>query len=89
MDVSGKAHRRREKFQDLHLKIIDFTEEIVKIIILDLKIPKISGAFGAKTTQIIRKKTEENPEKKSGILEFFPDFPSISEFRNPGKFSGF
>ena len=89
MDVSEKARRRREKFQDLHLKIIDFTEKIVKINILDLKIPKISGAFGAKTTQIIRKKQRENPEKKSGILEFFPDFPSISEFRNPEENSGF
>ena len=48
MDVTGKARRRLEKFQDLHFKIIDFTEEIVKITIFDLKIPKISGAFGAK-----------------------------------------
>ena len=56
MDVSGNARRRRENFQDLYLKIIDFTEENIKIIILDLKIPKNSGAFGAKTTQIIRKK---------------------------------
>ena len=73
MDVSGKARRRREKFQDLYLKIIDFTEEIVKIIILDLKIPKISGAFGAKTTQIIREKQGEIPKK----------------IRNSGVFSGF
>ena len=56
MDVSGKARRRLENFQDLYLKIIDFKEEIDKIIILYLKISKISGAFGAKTTKKIRKK---------------------------------
>ena len=32
MDVSGEARRRGENFQDLHLKIIDFTKEIVQII---------------------------------------------------------
>ena len=31
MDVSGKARRRLEKFQDLHFKIVDFTKEIVQI----------------------------------------------------------
>ena len=38
MDVSGKARRRLENFQDLHLKIIDFTKEIVQIIPQNLKI---------------------------------------------------
>ena len=43
-----------------------------------------------------RQNHPNNPEKaggksrkKSGILEFFPDFPSISEFRNPEENSGF
>ena len=32
MNAPWTARHRRESFQDLHLKIIDFTKEIVKII---------------------------------------------------------
>ena len=38
MDVSGKARRRLENFQDLHLKIVDFNKGIVQIELQNAKI---------------------------------------------------
>ena len=45
MDVLGKARRRRENFEDLTLKIVDFMKEIDEM--RPLKPQNFLGAFGA------------------------------------------
>ena len=58
------------------------------LIVLDLKFPNFLSPSAADRSKKSGKNGDQIREK-SGILDIFPDFPSISEFRNPGKFSGF
>ena len=62
MDVSGKARRRRENFQDLHFKIVDFTKEIVQIRPQNPKIFLACGGLSLKRPFLMTK--VENPISK-------------------------